>query len=66
MRDFKAKGVFAAVSHIQESVLVFLLVVELAHGQTATQQKARLRERRAPSVPLQRAPFSLEIIKSAH
>lgn len=28
------KGVFSAVGHIQKAVLVFLLVVQLAHRQT--------------------------------
>ena len=54
MRGFKPKGVFSAVSHVEKAVLVFLLVVELAHGQTATQQNTRVRAgegggvRRAP------------------
>lgn len=31
-----AKGVFPTVGHVQEAVLVLLLVVELSHGQTET------------------------------
>lgn len=33
------EGVFSAVGHVQKAVLVFLLVVQLAHSQTATHSR---------------------------
>lgn len=37
--DLDTKGVLAAVGHVEETVLVLLLVVQLSHGQTVPQRQ---------------------------
>lgn len=39
IKGLVTKGVFSAVGHVQKAVLVLLLVVQLAHRQTETQEK---------------------------
>lgn len=49
-KSLKTEGVFSTVGHVQKAVLVFLLVVELAHSQTATKQTATNEEGLHPAV----------------
>lgn len=38
-RSLEAEGVLSAVRHVQEAVLVFLLIVQLPHRDAATDQR---------------------------